>query len=898
MVASATLFKQANYSDEDTLILSRVAELYKNVADAQIDSATSSSFVISQMKAFNIEASDAISIVDKVNEVSNKFAVSSTDISAGLTKSSASLVTYGNSIDEVIGLVSAGTELLTGQARRVANGLISISANISKMAKTSGELEYKVDGVTKKIDLFDKSTGEMRNTYQVLEEVSKGWDKMSTAEQTALGLSVAGKTQYAVFASTMSNFETAIKASETALNSQGSAVKENERYMESMSAQLNLLKSTIQEIILGNGGLESFGRTILKIANAIATFLKETKGIQVSLTALSLVMGLKLVTSFISFGQTLLANIGTMALFTAETGSLSAGLKAVGVSASVAQIGIGALIAVVSLGVMAWNKYKASQEEAFAKRQATITSLKSEVENLKSVKTQLQNESLTRDELNVAVDKNLSSYSDEISKIEDLNEARQASIDKIDAEIKKKAEQTKNTGLTDYQSAISGNTDINFSMDKTHTRSGFEENAKEIKEAKGNLEALTKALENYKKKLVEANGNLDESSMSYKYNKSQMEKVEDKLSDLYAEQKANEEVVINFEQALSVLGQKYDEVSGQIVDMTDSDIEAYEAQKNLADSTEESISSYEDLEKTIERINTAYSESLNNLGGMEDAYRTLAESVNEYAQTGEFSLGTLEDLLSLGSDYLSLLEYEDGQFTINQAGLENLANARIDEAESIAYQKAMAELAKLANEDLTTAVDNASDSSIDSYDANMTAVDGLEKAKEAAYAGAKAWDAYASAMTQSVVDTGADKSKVDEVMNGLKNELLVLKDARDSIGSYTKEVDKEIKTSNNSTKAKKASTKASKDKETQLDKEIKKIKEHIKALKDESSALKDNISDYETAISYIIDSTNKKIEQLETKREKALNKILIQAQKIAGTYEKELTGVKAVKAEL
>ena len=108
IVASATLFKQSGYSDEDTLILSQVAELYRNVADAQIDSGTSASFVTSQLKAFNLEVSDAINIIDQVNEVSNNFSVSSTDVAEGLTKSSSSLATYGNSLNETIALVTAG----------------------------------------------------------------------------------------------------------------------------------------------------------------------------------------------------------------------------------------------------------------------------------------------------------------------------------------------------------------------------------------------------------------------------------------------------------------------------------------------------------------------------------------------------------------------------------------------------------------------------------------------------------------------------------------------------------------------------------------------------------------------------------------------------------------------
>lgn len=46
-----------------------------------------------------------------------------------------------------------------------------------------------------------------------------------------------------VFTSTMNNFQTAINATETALNSQGSATRENERYMESLEAKLQALQS-------------------------------------------------------------------------------------------------------------------------------------------------------------------------------------------------------------------------------------------------------------------------------------------------------------------------------------------------------------------------------------------------------------------------------------------------------------------------------------------------------------------------------------------------------------------------------------------------------------------------------------------------------------------------------
>ena len=52
-------FKKSGYSEEDSAELARIASLYQNIADEQITAGDSANFIISQMKAFNIEAGDA-----------------------------------------------------------------------------------------------------------------------------------------------------------------------------------------------------------------------------------------------------------------------------------------------------------------------------------------------------------------------------------------------------------------------------------------------------------------------------------------------------------------------------------------------------------------------------------------------------------------------------------------------------------------------------------------------------------------------------------------------------------------------------------------------------------------------------------------------------------------------
>lgn len=69
MLESATEFSKAGFTPEDSARLAQVSSLFQNIADSEVSAGDAASFIISQMKAFNIEADDATSILDKVNEV-------------------------------------------------------------------------------------------------------------------------------------------------------------------------------------------------------------------------------------------------------------------------------------------------------------------------------------------------------------------------------------------------------------------------------------------------------------------------------------------------------------------------------------------------------------------------------------------------------------------------------------------------------------------------------------------------------------------------------------------------------------------------------------------------------------------------------------------------------------
>ena len=121
MVASATEFRKSSFNDEDSANLAYVASLLQNVADEQMSAGDAASFLIAEIKAFNIEAEDAITIIDQINEVSNNFAVSSGDLvkSLGIVASTSAAV--GNSMSETLAMTTAITQQ-TRNASKAARG--------------------------------------------------------------------------------------------------------------------------------------------------------------------------------------------------------------------------------------------------------------------------------------------------------------------------------------------------------------------------------------------------------------------------------------------------------------------------------------------------------------------------------------------------------------------------------------------------------------------------------------------------------------------------------------------------------------------------------------------------------------------------------------------------------
>lgn len=109
------------------------------------------------------------------------------------------------------------------------------------MANSVSELRDKVLALSGVDVMLDEDT--YKSTFQILKEISKVWDELKNKEQASLLELLFGKKQGSIGAGLLKNFGMAEEALKTALDAEGSALKENEVFLESIQGHLNKLSA-------------------------------------------------------------------------------------------------------------------------------------------------------------------------------------------------------------------------------------------------------------------------------------------------------------------------------------------------------------------------------------------------------------------------------------------------------------------------------------------------------------------------------------------------------------------------------------------------------------------------------------------------------------------------------
>ncbi len=125
------------------------------------------------------------------------------------------------------------------------NSLKTIYSRMTSDSSLSALAEVGVDA--------RDAEGALLPVQNILENLADRWGSLNREQQSNLSVTLAGRFQLSRFLTLMQQWEQAELAQSSAINSTGSAVRENERYLESMEAKINKMTNAITGLFVAMG---------------------------------------------------------------------------------------------------------------------------------------------------------------------------------------------------------------------------------------------------------------------------------------------------------------------------------------------------------------------------------------------------------------------------------------------------------------------------------------------------------------------------------------------------------------------------------------------------------------------------------------------------------------------
>ena len=257
---------QAAESAKDANVLLNVSEF------EGIDEATES--LVSMSQAY--KDLDKMDIIDVLNNIGNNYSISTDGLATALKDSASALVTANNDLNEAVSLTTAGNAI-TQDPSKVGAGLRTISlrlvgteeakqelsdlgeetdgmiTTVSKLRDTIMDATKAASSDGKGFDILD-SNGNYKSTYEIMQGLADLYDnivkkdkELGTNNLNLLLETIAGKNRSNIAASILQNGDMLRSVYEDAQNSEGSAEKELNSYLDSIDGKMVQLENRAQE---------------------------------------------------------------------------------------------------------------------------------------------------------------------------------------------------------------------------------------------------------------------------------------------------------------------------------------------------------------------------------------------------------------------------------------------------------------------------------------------------------------------------------------------------------------------------------------------------------------------------------------------------------------------------
>ena len=237
-------FKEAGFTAKES------ADLQKSALDLMIagdvDAARASEILVSSLKGFNAEATQAPRFIEALNNVSNDYATDVNQLAEGMSRVAPILKVMGFSFEE-------GTGLLTPMIEVFRDGSIAADAlktGLVKLVDDSKPVQdaLKVLGVSQ-TDL----NGQMRSGKDIFYDVANAFTNLDQNQKLVFASQLFGIEQAPKLITVFDNIAKVNEVTASAMAVTGSVAKEVELRLDSMAKQGDILKTSFDNLAIAIG---------------------------------------------------------------------------------------------------------------------------------------------------------------------------------------------------------------------------------------------------------------------------------------------------------------------------------------------------------------------------------------------------------------------------------------------------------------------------------------------------------------------------------------------------------------------------------------------------------------------------------------------------------------------
>lgn len=504
-------FAKAGLDYEDSLKATEAAMVAVNVAELDVTQATEGMIAI--MTQFGYTANDLMDIVDMLNKVGDQYAVSSDKLLTALQRTGSTAANANLSLEETIGLITALSEA-TGRSGENIGTAVNSLIQYTRKASSLDVFAQLSDGAAQAVEDFRLGGADILDVWREVaasissmsaeqENLLNEWlatDEMQSltqelhdelgdifeTEEQVYGTANTYRQNY--FIALLKNMDTVMEATQTAQNAQGYSQAENEKYMQTYTAQVTALTAQWQHLVSEEQGFLNLKKDVVEFASGILQVIENTGGLAQLLKEVSVigvtVFGVKNIKNIKTFVNNIrlatqaqeLATKATQAQTAAEqyqeiysnymskaninaataqklktqatkaattaTQAQTAADKAATASATAKNIAINAGIAILIAAYGAYKTYIANQKQAqidaVESTQEAAEQTQQEVDSLMELKQELIDTGKETEELNNKFEEHIKEMGFTSEEVKELTNNYNTLGEAIDAAIQKK----------------------------------------------------------------------------------------------------------------------------------------------------------------------------------------------------------------------------------------------------------------------------------------------------------------------------------------------------------------------------------------------------------------------------------------------------------------------------